>query len=78
MRSGLKYTFETYVGAGNTDPKSLGWQIAFEAGRLHKSEDGNDDLIDAERIRITTLAGALPLIHLHGDGGYYKVRFVAG
>ncbi len=75
FREKLKDSFEHHVGEGKTDKAWLGNQLAFEAFWYFWDLSDGDDFIDAERIRITTFSGELPLLHLHGDGGYYKVRF---
>jgi len=35
----------------------------------------NDDVVAFARLKITTLSGNLNLLHMWGDGGYYRVRF---
>ena len=36
----------------------------------------DDDFVDSKRIWLTSFDGALPLLHMDGDGAYYRVRFV--
>ena len=35
----------------------------------------NDDVVAIARLKVTTLSGNLNLLHMWGDGGYYRVRF---
>ena len=40
-----------------------------------KANLANDDIVAIARLKITTLSGNINLLHMWGDGGYYRVRF---
>lgn len=76
LRDNMRYQFRDRVNTGAKDANSLGLSLLSPFSLALYEAVENDEKLDADRLKITTLSGPLKLIHLHGDGGYYRVRFV--
>jgi hypothetical protein len=75
VRHRMKTMFAALSASGSASVASLVPRMAFEFFKAIAQRTGNDEIIGPAWLAITTNTGELPLVHLQGDGGYYKVRF---
>ena len=75
VRQSMRTMFTAFSASGSASVASLAPKMALEFFKVIAKKTGNDDIIGPAWLEITTNAGELPLVHLLGDGGHYKVRF---
>jgi hypothetical protein len=72
VRTWMKPKFDTWGAMQNVTMDKLASEISTDFRKALNTYRTNDKLVDIERLKITALAGDLPLLEMQGDGGYYK------
>jgi hypothetical protein len=75
LRTAAQTAWQGLVAAGTYNASALRTAMMFPFTGLVAQRLENDELLGVQSLRVSTLAGDLPLLTFHGDGGEYRVRF---
>jgi hypothetical protein len=75
VQNWMKSVFQAFGSVGGTSLTQLAAQVKPEFIKALNANITNDEIVNVQRLTITTLSGSLPLVHFFGDGGHYRVRF---
>jgi hypothetical protein len=74
VRGWMKTALQAW-GANGATVDQVASSLTPEFAKAINANRGNDDIVSIQQLKITTLSGQLGLLHMKGDGGYYRVRF---
>jgi hypothetical protein len=78
IKSWMSAAYDPFWANGTASLTQLEANLMPQFKSAVTSNLSNDDIVAFARLKVTTLAGNINLLHLHGDGGYYRVRFKTG
>lgn len=67
--------YNSFWSSGTATVNDLEANLKPEFAKAINANLANDDIVAIARLKVTTSSGNLNLLHMWGDGGYYRVRF---